>query len=83
MGAIGVAIAELVGSLVPIIVKLSVGGISEEEARKQSGEAVGSFMSTARASIAADAQRDLETDAKLNRLDEKFDASDAAPEIIK
>jgi hypothetical protein len=62
-------IITLVVTLAPIAVKLASGGISEDEARKQSREAIAAFASRLADGRDEDAKRDAETDAKLDEID--------------
>lgn len=89
--ALAVALANLIASLAPIVAKLFVGGMSVEEASKQSTDALAKFAADLRKSEAADAERDKATDAALDAIDasKKFDTSDvptvdgSPPEIIR
>jgi hypothetical protein len=62
-------IITLIATLAPIGVKLFAGQITEEDARKQSRDAVDAFAAQLTQSRADDAKRDAETDAALDKID--------------
>jgi hypothetical protein len=64
-------IITLIVTLAPIAVKLASGGISEDEARKQSRDAIAAFASRIAAGRDDDEKLNADIDARLDAVDAK------------